>query len=168
MGYTHYFNQKAGFTDAQWAEIKKSLDVAIKNLPKHSTSAGGEYESEPLVIRGYNPESESYTKEVQSVDDILINEDGNMIIAFNGDEDEGLDHESMVLSQNRNGDFNFCKTNIKPYDWLVVALLAIAHAIAPDAIEPSSDGDTDEIQPVIDWLNEILPEHNFKNFAENE
>ena len=43
------------------------------------------------------------------------------IIAFNGDGENHLDHESLVL--NNEIGFNFCKTARKPYDYAVRTIL---------------------------------------------
>jgi hypothetical protein len=63
-------------------------------------------------------------------------------LTFNGKGDEGC--ETFVMrehySQNEKG--NFCKTNNKEYDILVVACLAILKYRLKDAIEVSSDGTT--------------------------
>lgn len=47
----------------------------------------------------------------------------NMYIKLNGDENKGLDHEDFVIDL-KSG-FNFCKTNEKPYDIVVNAILKL-------------------------------------------
>lgn len=64
-------------------------------------------------------------------------------IALNGDESVGGDYESFVIGTEVRG-FNFCKTAHRPYDAAVVAILLRAHALAPGALDISSDGDDDE------------------------
>ena len=45
----------------------------------------------------------------------------------------------------REGVFNFCKTEYRPYDAVVVSILHVARSLAPDAIEVSSDGGPEAI-----------------------
>jgi len=47
----------------------------------------------------------------------------NMYIKLNGDENKGLDHEDFVIDLTPG--FNFCKTNEKPYDVVVNAILKL-------------------------------------------
>ena len=162
MGYTHYFTYRKGFSDAQWAEIKKSLDVAIKNMPKHSTSAGAYHRNDPLVIKAYDGESDEFINSVQSIEDVVLGDTGNETILFNGD--QALAHQDMVLHQQQAGDFNFCKTERKPYDWMVAALLLIVHSHAHDVMDLRSDGDANDFKDVLDWLNEIMPNQKFEGF----
>ena len=55
--------------------------------------------------------------------DIEIKSLTNELIMLNGDESKGLDHEDFVIDL-KNG-FNFCKTNEKPYDIVVNAILKL-------------------------------------------
>ena len=47
----------------------------------------------------------------------------NMYIKLNGDESKDLEHEDFVI--NLTPGFNFCKTNEKPYDIVVNAILKL-------------------------------------------
>ena len=55
--------------------------------------------------------------------DIEIKSLTNELVMLNGDESKGLDHEDFVIDL-KNG-FNFCKTNEKPYDIVVNAILKL-------------------------------------------
>lgn len=82
-------------------------------------------------------------------------------IALNGVQPKG-DYESFVLEREptmpdyyneqrkikelREGLFSFCKTEYRPYDAVVVSILAAAAKIAPDAFFPSSDGGAEAIK----------------------
>jgi hypothetical protein len=44
------------------------------------------------------------------------------------------------------GIFNFCKTEYRPYDAVVVSILQIARCVAPDAITVTSDGGDEAIK----------------------
>lgn len=68
----------------------------------------------------------------------------NKQIALNGNEKSpagDLSHESFILWKNPPKDsWDFCKTARKPYDAVVVSILALAKKVAPKAISISSDG----------------------------
>lgn len=55
--------------------------------------------------------------------DIEIKSLTNELVMLNGDESKGLDHEDFVIDL-KSG-FNFCKTNEKPYDIVVNAILKL-------------------------------------------
>ena len=166
MGYAHRFTQHRDFNDAEWNNIQQSLKIAVRNLPATSTSAGGDYQGYEIGICTYDPKTQRFDKKVNACADMVHDKkDGDSHITFDGDADAGLDESTMLLCKRMSDPHSFCKTNGKPYDWLVVALLAIVQVHAPDVLTIRSDGDTDDIQPVINWLNAIIPEYNFKNFA---
>jgi hypothetical protein len=62
-------------------------------------------------------------------------------IHFNGKEPD--DYESFVLNPGASS-FEFCKTQFRPYDRLVCAVLIAAKHRLGDGIEISSDGDWSE------------------------
>ena len=128
MGYTHYYSQKRDLTDKEWGELTAVTKVILSNLPEHSLSAGGFYKDVPLVIKGWDGTGDP--------------EVGKDAISLNGDSDADMDHETFLLTRERSDDgFSFCKTNRKPYDLAVTAILLVLQEIAPDACEIGSDGD---------------------------
>lgn len=131
MGYTHYFHQQRKATSDQWQAICEDF----KRLMTACLLA-----DDPLLIQ----------REYDNASAPEINDDE---ILFNGIEDDG--HETMVLER-KGTDFQFCKTARKPYDRVVVALLILANHHAPGVWKISSDGDPDEWQEVLNWLNERL------------
>jgi hypothetical protein len=60
-------------------------------------------------------------------------------ISFNGVGDEA--HETCLITRKHNPEFNFCKTNQKPYDRYVTATLIICNHFAKDALTINSDGE---------------------------
>jgi hypothetical protein len=52
--------------------------------------------------------------------------------------------------------FQFCKTNGKPYDKFVTAILIIADNIAPGAIVVKSDGDAGDWQDGLDMGHQYM------------
>lgn len=128
MGYTHYWTQNRDFTDSEWQKITEFMHKATENLP--FKVCGGWGDGDPVI--------------------------NDTIIQFNGSEEAGQDYETMSLNKNGRG-FNFCKTEFRPYDLLVCALLLAATEIAPGALDVSSDGDMDgeDWQPARDFLKAL-------------
>ena len=131
MGYTHYWNYKVPQKNFQEKFIDVQLDISIglRHIDKSE-----------IVLRGGdgtgNPE---FTNEV---------------ICFNGDGERGLDHETFYFDGNQS-DFDFCKTNRKPYDFVVCfCLLSLSNRL--DGFDFSSDGDIEEWKPVIDFYEKFI------------
>lgn len=142
MGYTHYFDHKRDFTDAEWSLIQSLTLHAIDKLPATTASAGGYHSDDPLRIR------DGWGK-----GDPVINSEE---IIFNGDESDGMDHEGFMLTKHTDPDeFTFCKTARKPYDLLVTTVLLIANHVAPDALTYSSDGTEDDWEDGVIFFNSI-------------
>jgi hypothetical protein len=121
MGYTHYLQPKKKTTKAQF----KKIVADVKKIENHLASVG-------LVL--YDGRGEK--KGVVYADDYL---------AFNGCGDES--HETFYFDLS--SDFQFCKTNRKPYDIAVcMAMIAIKEHVKD--IEVSSDGDFDA-----EWVSAI-------------
>ena len=72
------------------------------------------------------------------VEDITITDDK---VRFNGVGDDA--HETFLITSSQTN-FNFCKTQLKPYDDLVCACLEFARNIFGDGIEVDSDGDNND------------------------
>jgi len=130
MGYTHYFEQLKVPTYIEWNNITTDFRKLIASA----------FITKPLPIQ----------RESDDPVAVLINDE---VIAFNGIGDDG--HETMCLQCNSIG-FNFCKTNFKPYDAVVTALLIIVNHHAPDCYSIRSDGDQFEWQNGMDLVNEHL------------
>lgn len=73
-------------------------------------------------------------------DEPIVNENE---IAFNGDAEQNLDHETFVIT-NTPTDFDFCKTARKPYDYAVRETLKVAEEMGL-VTDVSSDGENEEI-----------------------
>ncbi len=139
MGYTHYFYHKRAFTDAEWqalcAETHRILDAAQARGIRLAWASGDgvpEIDGEPLPSDG----------------------DVGRIISLNGEGEDS--HEPLNINkkpdpglreiQPGEGKFAFCKTARKPYDAVVVSILAAIKEIAPDAMSISSDGGDEAIR----------------------
>lgn len=113
MGYTHYWRMSRDFTALEWEQISGAASELIKASPTE-LAGGYRHENEPPAI----------DKEV---------------IYFNAKkEDEQCEDFCLTAGCQ---DFEFCKTAARPYDTVVVAILAFAAKVAPSAITVSSDGD---------------------------
>lgn len=69
-----------------------------------------------------------------------------------------LGHETFYFEESYKKalGFNFCKTNRKPYDTVVVGCLAIMKHFLGDVIDVSSDGDKDDWAYGIRTVNKLL------------
>lgn len=127
-GYTHYWKAAPGQTgvvipSAQWSKLlsvtSKILDVAAT---KGISVRDGVGEGEPLL--------------------------NNKYISLNGDAALGESYETFYFTRTLE-EFSFCKTNRKPYDAVVVSILAQAKKILADLIVVHSDGGDGAIRKVL-------------------
>lgn len=123
MGYTHYWRKiESDPRSETLAEYRYALSNAKEVVRK--------YRGPSLLCFEYDePQREPET------------EDG---IQFNGKESDG--HETFLLPEELSdlSDFDFCKTAMKPYDVVVVAVLATMAHFAPSVLRVTSDGSPDE------------------------
>jgi hypothetical protein len=116
MGYTHYWKRTkttAKRTSKKtWKEFIKFVSELIEkvNVTNIENSAD-DVSSVAVVIKGGD-----------GIEPVEINDD---IVLLNGDDSGGEDlaHESFCLERTRISPLQFCKTNRKPYDPVVVACL---------------------------------------------
>jgi len=120
MGYTHYFPQMRAFTPEEW----KLLQDAFKKISDLCEARG--------IILAARKQGEEMCTDAS--------------ILFNGDSEN--EHEPFVLNrrfvQQASFNFNFCKTQRKPYDFAVMLMLMACHEIASGALSIGSDGDWDD------------------------
>lgn len=116
MGYTHYWRKnERDFTKAEFKTVVEFTKLAIEMI-----------ETEGVVIR------DGFGEKTPNVDVDLI--------CFNGDGSEDLDHETFALEPVV-AEFKLCKTDAKPYDTLVTAILLFCKQTYPDVLTVTSDGD---------------------------
>jgi hypothetical protein len=149
MGYTHYWIPKDENSKADFDRFSKACKKLHDALPETTDTAGGDYSTNPLEIRGGMGEGEpEFTTDA---------------IWFNGNAERGLYHETFGISRvNTDRLWNFCKTARKPYDLLVVACLLAAVDILDYRF--SSDGFTDykgvksvdDLLPALKFYNEVM------------
>jgi hypothetical protein len=144
MGYTHYWRQYRSFDDREWSDI-------IKYAKRICMSKEGK------AVLG---------TEKKQADRLLIDD---LEIIFNGKAKFDQNHETFLLSKHppkptqwgkeivKDGySLQCCKTNRKPYDKFVTAILIIADNIAPGAIVITSDGDTGDWQDGLDMGHQYM------------
>lgn len=132
MGYTHYITTGKKISDESFENIKadiKKIEVYMEKIGKPLFDGPGE------------------NLGVVYTDDY---------IAFNGDGSVDEDHETFYLDKN-DEDFNFCKTNGKPYDLAVCMALFVIKKHEP-SVDISSDGDFDDWRESIEAFDEIFGE----------
>jgi hypothetical protein len=130
MGYTHYWERPTELPTKKWEEFVQE----VRALYHHNQDLLAEEYNTPTKPPVANPYR----------------------VKFNGIEGEG--HETFFLARlydpyegqrvSEDGrHFAFCKTACKPYDSVVIRVLALAEKIfGPDIVSVSSDGDWDEIK----------------------
>ena len=166
MGYTHYWTQKRAFSDAEWklilGEAKRIIAKAARGHyytgKEDATSASGsaldgQGFAEKGAWRTFPHSEQPIPQPGQPI--LLAGPNGKgkphlskHLIALNGKRPH--DYESFVLDkepptphperQQSDAMTGFVKTEYRPYDAVVVSILAVAQQIAPDAIVVASDG----------------------------
>lgn len=160
MGYTHYFPQSRNFSDAEWSMIKKAFEKLHNNLKNvefekvfaadycRAFSMSGESGADVIIV----PERECGWDTFFTHKSLLKNGEA---ICFNGG--AGLSHETFLLEKApKNKEFNFCKTNGKPYDLMVTSMLIVCAGYAEGALEIGSDGDVEDWSQAVKFVSGTL------------
>lgn len=124
MGYSHYF-------ELHKAPSKEQKEEFLSGVRKIIAASGVN------IVNGMGDE----------LTVPYIDQDG---ISLNGCEDDA--HETLMIDFN-DLSWSFCKTNMKPYDKVVVAILILAETILD--FEWSSDGCDDDFIDGKELLNQI-------------
>ena len=124
MGYTQYWNTTRSFTPTEWENIRSRTKKYLSEVDH--LVAGPDGTGKPML-------------DFNSIDFNGVGDDSyesfNLRRVRYGYED-WMDRRQYELE----GEFNFCKTALKPYDAAVIEVLKIARDCAPTAIKLSSDG----------------------------
>lgn len=128
MGFSHYFPQTRSFTDTEWANIQTFAKTLFDKNEEILAGPLGEMDTAPIV----NDEE----------------------ISFNGIED--LSHETFTIGKIHDPNYNFCKTNRKPYDDVVVFLLTYINHVAPNVLTITSDGNDKDLEKALVILRDLL------------
>ena len=176
MGYTHYWGQRRAFTDAEWTlllgEAKRLIAKAAHGHYYTGREDAASEERLELDEQGFRHGfGERGAWRTFAQPDMPIPRQGEPIllagpsgkgrprlnrhlISLNGRRPH--EYESFVLGKEPPTSFSdrqdpdamtgFCKTEYRPYDAVVVSILAAARTIAPDAITVRSDGGDEAIR----------------------
>jgi hypothetical protein len=151
MGYTHYFTQLKSVSDEQW----KTLVEASKKALWRCSTVNRKSDKKLRICNCLNFYLIKDPDELEIISTSPLSRPDCEFIGFNGSRRYKEDFEDFMFPQNAPlGEFNCCKTGRKPYDWLVVAVLILADNLCPGCYEITSDGNAEDWQPVLDWLNE--------------
>lgn len=139
MGYTHYWTHRRRFTNAEWEEVKADINEIIRHTDVVIADGRGEKE----------------VRRVDKGDTITLN-------GLNADS-----HETFEIYQNRRPlqdyqtremhGWDFCKTNRKPYDVVVTAILCYLESCWNNRFSTSSDGDLDDWTAGLELARRALP-----------
>jgi len=121
-GYSHRWSMNRDFTLQEWAKLIRVAKKIVREAMKR----------DGIPIRG----------PMGSGRPTFTSND----ISLNGDRDVGDDFESFDLSREQYNDF--CKTGRRPYDAVVVSILAYIKRNIPDVLEIQSDGGPSAIRRV--------------------
>ncbi len=94
------------------------------------------------------------------LDDVTIN---GRLVRFNGVDENA--HETFHFSIDKPG-FNFCKTNVKPYDVVVCGCLYLAKQLFGENIKVNQDCDELEDEYNIQLVKSIIRNNNLNKILE--
>lgn len=155
MGYTHYFTPKKTVDELLWQNFREHLDKLYHHYqanPIPAKQIGGGYPDKPIVL------CDGSGEHVLNID-TLFTPDGETL-CFNGDGKDGMSHEYFMVHRRipDPGEYgDYCNTAYKPYDVFVVATLLLLHNLCPGCFSVSSDGVSQDWQPVQDYVSAVLP-----------
>ncbi len=119
MGYTHYWYKQGDYSEDSMRALVEDVKLICKRSEIPLAGMGGEVETQP-----------EFTE---------------LGFGFNGVEDDS--HETFSINID-DRDFEFCKTEHKPYDAVVTACLLLAKFHLGESIQVKSDGNW-----VLNWID---------------
>lgn len=148
MGYTHYFPQVDAPTEEQWNLFTKIIKTSFVKLnPDYIADGMGDTQ-----IANDNDLFKHY-------------DDLGEALSFNGLGESG--HETCFIPKFRDTEFNFCKTNSKPYDNFVMITIIVLWYIMPNCFDISSDGESGDWKNGIDWVRDNIDYINVDDFIKD-
>jgi hypothetical protein len=141
--YTHYFGITKRPNQVLWAQLMLDVENLFRNLPTcEELEQLGVENDDKIILRGPMGDKKPICNMQR--------------ISFNGDSATGMDHESFTLLAKKMDDS--CKTDRKPYDFSVCAVLILAYNYLPDIVLVTSDGDAYDWDPALNYVRQyILP-----------
>lgn len=140
MGYSHYYHQKRDYTQEEW----KQLQADVSTLLKYVEHRAG------ILIRNWN-----------GSDKATISRD---VINFNGAGDDScenfiIERERKTCEHTGQKGYHYCKTNRKPYDTVVTALLCYLTSVSETHGATSDGSGTDFVQG-LELARQALPRYS--------
>lgn len=138
-GHTHYWEILEPFDMSEWGHLLREAENIIKAAERDGISiAGGHGTGKPMITDTHislnGDKSSTYIPEwAQREDNPEVYRTSEM-------------HETFYFKNLPES--SFTKTNSKPYDAVVVSILAAAKRIAPNKIDVASDGGSSAIKRV--------------------
>lgn len=134
MGYTHYFSTNREFSQQQWDDVKAAANKVIKAATDKGILLTSDDEENPVLV-----------------DDTRINL--NALYS---------PHETFLVQKKVSRDF--CKTNRKPYDVVVGAILLYLAKHHSNNFTFTSDGGSRDWKEAVEFANEVFHDL-FEEFA---
>jgi hypothetical protein len=141
--YTHYFEITKRPGQVLWAQLMLDVQKLLNNLPAcEELEQLGVENDDRIILRGPMGDKKPVCNSQR--------------ISFNGDAAEEMYHESFTLLPKKMDDS--CKTDRKPYDFIVCAVLILAYNHLRYIIRVGSDGDAYDWDPALSYVRQyILP-----------
>ena len=130
-----------------WAQLMLDVQKLLNNLPtcEELEQLGVENDNR-IILRGPMGDKKPICNSQR--------------ISFNGDAAEEMYHESFTLLPKKMDDS--CKTDRKPYDFIVCAVLILAYNHLRYIIRVGSDGDAYDWDPALSYVRQyVLPGRDF-------
>lgn len=127
MGYSNYWGKSGKVNEAEYADALKDIAKIVKSQSSILADGTGDEGTKPDFTNG---------------------------IAFNGIGEQSHETFSLPKTSSQLDDNDFCKTNKKPYDDVVVAALARLSEVS--GIKVSSDGGAGEWEHGVALASKIL------------
>jgi hypothetical protein len=134
MGYTHYWYQKPGLDDRQFIAFRGDVEKILRNC---GVDLVDRYESDAKPV----------------INDFEIRFNG---VGGDAHEDFLFQRDKLGRANDRGEAFTFCKTNQKPYDIVVCAVLIAAKKHFGDDLKVTSDGDEADWAAGLDLADRLL------------
>ena len=137
MGYTHYWDMSRDISERNFKKLTndmKAIEAYVSKIDEPT---------EQFTLHNANGENDGVL--------YLDNQ-----FCFNGDAEQGADHESMHIRLGANNSWTFCKTARKPYD-LAVCLILLSLKYHIRSTRVSSDGTSEDWELALETWGKIFP-----------
>lgn len=141
MGYTHYWKKEGKINETEYAKAFKDCVKIVETVSK-KTKIGNAIDFQYIKLGNGSGDNDTHP------------EVSDLGLYFNGIENEAHETFAIPAKGHQLEEFQFCKTQRKPYDSVVTACLARLAQVK--GVVVSSDGDESDWKPGLDLANKIL------------